>query len=1065
MSGLELIARDSKSEIERNAEAATVYFSQHYNKDDDERNWSFSYLRKNERLTDMSWGAITTGRWCRSISFLVHFFIFVAAYKESLFRSPNAKIAAAGIVLFCMIMGEMATSIYRLGRGHQEPIMRQTYYIILTTTVLLPFPRKLYSAMCGAMVITIDIALSAMGSSKLRKLHVVLLADLVFFLTTLLVGLYIRYLIEVMSRRAFLDRRECVESKIKIETEKNQEEKFLQSILPTHIASEVRNDIRKAIRDDVDKLHMTQKPFNKLYVEKHKNVSILYADIVNSMLLAASLKVSDLVATLNDLFGRFDDAAEKNGCMRIKLLGDCYYCVSGVIDKSPRHADNSVVTGLAMIDIIRSVREKRNINVDMRIGIHTGNILGGLLGLRKWQFDIWSKDVTIASHMEQGGVPGQVHITQTTKDLLQDDWYDIQPGDGHLRDSYLQTHEIKTYLIKPSDQPKSRMGTPESDKVSNGARFQRQSSTQSNCRVNITKLQKRQSSTDFLPMSRRGAIGYSLHQYRKMVSQVNKIMENTIDKMALSKRDQWFSRIGIQPLLLTFRESGTEKPYLNQPDPLFKHYLTSMLIIYLGITIIHVLIWSSTLEFWTTYGFVLLLIIAACVFAWVGYIWLYIKKDDNDILLNSSVLKISRTVWKTTGLRVTIWLAISSMILFCSIVGLNECLDSSFFQPFQHHNNTLGNVTHIADDTKIPNCEYPWFYTLSAVLAMTTTSVFLRIHFLLKLVVNSVSLAAYWYIIDVRSEEVFRQQAAKLADWEEFDLPTDRSHCYYLTFVLLILHILDRQVEYICRLDYLMKVKLKAEQEEARTMEMINRILLHNILPPHVSRFYLNKQLEEDSQRIEAYHEERCAVAVLFASIPSFADFYYEDGQNEEGLRCIQLLNEIICDFDLILGEREFQGVEKIKTIGSTYMAACGLQAQDRGSLQAEENPIENVVTLVKFAVSMMERLSELNKDAMQDFQLRVGISVGPVMAGVVGTVKPQYDIWGDTVNVASRMESTGISGRIQVTKEVADLLCASDSPYKCECRGEIFVKGKGELTTYLLKTPYDEPHIQITVF
>ncbi|CAL1279250.1 unnamed protein product [Larinioides sclopetarius] len=1020
MSGLELIARDSKSEIERNAEAATVYFSQVFNKDDDERNWSFSYLReqlllknsqelfrryqvrvqhalfvellvfnitynaiaffayiflpdeKNERLTDVSWGAITTGRWCRSISFLIHFCIFVAAYKESLFRSPNAKIAAAFIVLLCMIMGEMATSMYRIGRGYQEPIMRQTFYIILTTTVLLPFPRKLYSAMSGAVVITIDMALSAIGSSSLRKVHVVLLADLVFFLTTLLVGLYIRYLIEVMSRRAFLDRRECVESRIKIETEKNQEEKFLQSILPTHIASEVRNDIRKAIKNS-DQLRMTQKPFNKLYVEKHKNVSILYADIVNSMLLAASLKVSDLVATLNDLFGRFDDAAEKNGCMRIKLLGDCYYCVSGILNKSPRHADNSVVTGLAMIDIIRSVREKRNINVDMRIGIHTGNILGGLLGLRKWQFDIWSKDVTIASHMEQGGVPGQVHITQTTKDLLQDDWYDIQPGDGHLRDAYLQTHEIKTYLIKPADQPRSRLGTPESEKVSNGVRFQRQPSTQSNCRANISKLQKRQSSNDFLPMSRRGAIGYSLHQYRKMVSQVNKIMENTIDKMALSKRDQWFSRVGIQPLLLTFRESGNERPYLNQPDPLFKHYLTSMLIIYLGITIIHVLIWSSTVEFWITYGFVLLLIIVACVFAWVGYIWLYIKKDDNEIVLSSSVLRISRTVWKTTGLRVTIWLAISSMILFCSIVGLNECLDSSFFQPFNQHNNTNVNDTYISDNTKDANCEYPWFYTLSAVLAMTTTSVFLRIHFLLKLMVNGVSLAAYWYIIDVRSEEVFRQQAAKFADWEEFDLPTDRSHCFYLTFVLLILHILDRQVEYICRLDYLMKVKLKAEQEEARTMELINRILLHNILPPHVSRFYLNKQLEEDSQRVEAYHEERCAVAVLFASIPSFADFYYEDGQNEEGLRCIQLLNEIICDFDLILGEREFQIVEKIKTIGSTYMAACGLQVQDRGSLQTEENPTENVVTLVKFAVSMMERLSELNKDAMQDFQLRVG--------------------------------------------------------------------------------------------
>ncbi|GFY63564.1 adenylate cyclase type 2, partial [Trichonephila inaurata madagascariensis] len=759
----------------------------------------------------------------------------------------------------------------------------------------------------------------------------------------------------------------------------------------------------------------------------------------------------------------------KNGCMRIKLLGDCYYCVSGISDKSPRHADNSVVTGLAMIDIIRSVREKRNINVDMRIGIHTGNILGGLLGLRKWQFDIWSKDVTIASHMEQGGVPGQIHITQATKDQLMDDWYDIRPGDGHLRDAYLQTEEIRTYLIRPivhtKDEVDNGSDTPDANRFRNGIRFNRQTST-SNVKGNISRIQKRQSSNDNIvpSMSRRGAIGYSLHQYKKMVSQVNKIMENTIDKMALSKKDQWFSSVGIQPLLLTFRETGTEKPYLNQPDPLYKHYLMSMLIIFLGITIIHILILSRTLEFWITYGVVLLLIVAACVFAWIGYIWLYLKKDDNDVL-NSAVLRISRTVWKTTTLRVAIWLAISSMILFCSIVGLNECMDSSFFRPPPAFNNSLTNITNDIIHHKDLSCIYPWFYTLCAALAMTTTSVFLRIHFLLKLVVNGVSLGAFWYVIDVRGEEVFRQQAAKFADWEEFDLPTDRSHCYYLTFVLLILHILDRQVEYICRLDYLMKVLLKGEQEEARTMELINRILLHNILPPHVSRFYLSKQIEDDGGRMEAYHEERCAVAVLFASIPSFSDFYYEDGQNEQGLRCIQLLNEIICDFDLELGEREFQAVEKIKTIGSTYMAACGLQSQERGSLQMEENPVRNVITLVKFAVSMMAKLNEINKDAMQDFQLRVGISVGPVMAGVVGTVKPQYDIWGDTVNVASRMESTGIVGRIQVTKEVAELLSTSESPFNCESRGKIFVKGKGELVTYLLRTPYDEPHVQITAF
>ncbi|GFV81629.1 adenylate cyclase type 2 [Trichonephila clavipes] len=238
--------------------------------------------------------------------------------------------------------------------------------------------------------------------------------------------------------------------------------------------------------------------------------------------------------------------------------------------------------------------------------------------------------------------------------------------------NHLEVHPMFLVDIMWTDEDEVENGsdTPDANRFRNGIRFNRQTST-SNVKANISRIQKRQSSNDNIvpSMSRRGAIGYSLHQYKKMVSQVNKIMENTIDKMALSKKDQWFSSVGIQPLLLTFRESGTEKPYLNQPDPLYKHYLTSMLIIFLGITIIHILILSRTLEFWITYGVVLLLIVAACVFAWIGYIWLYLKKDDNDVL-NSAVLRISRTVWKTTTLRVAIWLAISSMILFCSIVGL-----------------------------------------------------------------------------------------------------------------------------------------------------------------------------------------------------------------------------------------------------------------------------------------------------------------------------------------------------------------------------------------------------------
>jgi adenylate cyclase len=207
-----------------------------------------------------------------------------------------------------------------------------------------------------------------------------------------------------------------------------------------------------------------------------------------------------------------------------------------------------------------------------------------------------------------------------------------------------------------------------------------------------------------------------------------------------------------------------------------------------------------------------------------------------------------------------------------------------------------------------------------------------------------------------------------------------------------------------------------------REQERSERLLL-NVLPaPIAERLKAGEAVIAD-----AFPE----VTVLFADIVDFT----RRSREVRPAQVVQGLNELFSAFDR-LAQR--YGVEKIKTIGDAYMVAGGLP---------DPRP-DHAEAVAEMALTMREEVARRTDPSGQPLAVRIGIDTGPVEAGVIGTVKFSYDLWGDTVNTASRMESHGVPGCIQVTERTYQRL---RDGYRLERRGPIQVRGKGEMVTWFL--------------
>ncbi|KAM7541931.1 hypothetical protein Aperf_G00000016814 [Anoplocephala perfoliata] len=897
---------------------------------------------------------------------------------------------------------------------------------------------------------------SAVLETVKRRQQWRIISEFGFYLTTAttFLAVYLKTFQTLRFKASFLRVSQAVHLNTQRKKTMAQQSKWINAVMP----KEIRLTYCKMLKENGDMSNL-----NWVFCETYDPVTILFSEISGFTKLLEDMSASTILFLLNSLFSKFDYLCYNCGCERIGTLGSIYYCISGCPIPREDHVKCCANLALLMVDFVKGFKQEFLVELTLKVAIHTGSVSGAIVGMDRFRFDIYSYSVQIAQKLLGTCASGQIHISSDVKQLLPEsfktfagsgitekrDVSSIKKVDVQVPTFYLDLESERLLSVSNfshKNDPKDVFRLDENKLIDEGSEaknrhtsnFKKSGSLRNRMR-NSKKSEYRNirnepySRIERPPTSaiwnrnsphRRKSIGIqeylfgtpaedqeALSQYIE-TKETNLIDNEVIDELHSDSRNLAFL-INYQLLnqfTLHFKDSTLEGKFKERRRdwrrPVYIDSLKLAPAFDMVMLFLYILMFNAAYTVAASTEWIQGVLLSIGAFAAA----IFIAFPCANLIIYAVFIKPSKTT--KSFIRGLIYLG--QMRVFIELSSLVICLIPTMemlcYLWLSHRSEVFR-----------PKDEFFMFFGPAAILVHCLP---MDSRYMFRAAAAGLSTGIFIASIMVfsESETPSRYEYAWFFDDSAFQ---PRKIACFITMVLswLTVVFIARMNESTSRMrSYMMLQAEEAAEISVRAIKECNKFI-YNVIPRHVVRMLLAEGTRTLNTNTVNQATLVPQVGIAFIRIANFFEEYYRENY-QTGKKVIELLNQIICEFDRRLQKVEFQSVEKLRTYNDSYMIAAGLDLQQR---ETTSDPTKHLIKLLKFCYGLFKIIKNFNNrlDLERDKQLHlaIGMDLGVVCAGLIGSEHPYYHLVGQPADIAYALHLISAPGKIVVTENMRSAL------------------------------------------